>query len=52
MSATGGGEKAGAGGGGAELPSPHFSDLCAKDNGLNSQRVNKYTYLKVTIAMC
>lgn len=29
-----------------------FSDLCAKDNGLNSQRVHQYTFLKVTTAMC
>ena len=29
-----------------------FSDLCAKDNGLNSQRVHQYTFLKVTKTIC
>ena len=28
-----------------------FSDLCAKDNGLNAQRVHQYTFLKVRLPL-
>ncbi len=27
-----------------------FSDLCAKDNGLNAQQVHYYSFLKVIVA--